>query len=116
MVLNNMKETAESYLGGTVNNAVVTVPVYFNILNSLDSIDDIRTLDSDRVHSESVLLRKIDSNASVVFVAIPSHFKLHTKCECTTLSKIRQTRAHRRQSVFNVERPGRQGRWYHLWP
>ena len=25
-----MKETAESYLGSTVNNAVVTVPAYFN--------------------------------------------------------------------------------------
>ena len=25
-----MRETAESYLGGTVNNAVVTVPAYFN--------------------------------------------------------------------------------------
>jgi molecular chaperone DnaK (HSP70) len=25
-----MKETAEGYLGKTVNNAVVTVPAYFN--------------------------------------------------------------------------------------
>ncbi|KAJ7582786.1 heat shock protein HSS1 [Mycena floridula] len=30
MVLLKMKETAESYLGGTINNAVVTVPAYFN--------------------------------------------------------------------------------------
>jgi len=30
MVLTKMKETAESYLGGTVQNAVVTVPAYFN--------------------------------------------------------------------------------------
>jgi heat shock protein 1/8 len=30
MVLAKMKETAESYLGGTVTNAVVTVPAYFN--------------------------------------------------------------------------------------
>ncbi|KAJ6547489.1 heat shock protein 70 family [Mycena capillaripes] len=30
MVLLKMKETAESYLGTTVNNAVVTVPAYFN--------------------------------------------------------------------------------------
>ncbi|XP_022328101.1 heat shock cognate 71 kDa protein [Crassostrea virginica] len=30
MVLNKMKETAEAYLGKTVNNAVVTVPAYFN--------------------------------------------------------------------------------------
>ncbi|KAJ7050290.1 heat shock protein 70 [Mycena amicta] len=30
MVLLKMKETAESYLGTTVNNAVVAVPVYFN--------------------------------------------------------------------------------------
>ena len=30
MVLVKMKETAESYLGQTVNNAVVTVPAYFN--------------------------------------------------------------------------------------
>ena len=30
MVLTKMKEVAESYLGGTVNNAVVTVPAYFN--------------------------------------------------------------------------------------
>ena len=30
MVLTKMKETAESYLGMTVTNAVVTVPVYFN--------------------------------------------------------------------------------------
>merc|ERR1712230_235257 len=30
MVLTKMRETAESYLGGTVNNAVVTVPAYFN--------------------------------------------------------------------------------------
>ena len=30
MVLAKMKETAESYLGGTITNAVVTVPAYFN--------------------------------------------------------------------------------------
>ena len=30
MVLTKMKETAEAYLGKTVNNAVVTVPAYFN--------------------------------------------------------------------------------------
>ncbi|KIY69973.1 heat shock cognate 70 [Cylindrobasidium torrendii FP15055 ss-10] len=30
MVLVKMKEVAESYLGGTINNAVVTVPAYFN--------------------------------------------------------------------------------------
>jgi len=30
MVLTKMKETAESYLGGNVTNAVVTVPAYFN--------------------------------------------------------------------------------------
>jgi heat shock protein 1/8 len=30
MVLTKMKETAEGYLGGTVNDAVVTVPAYFN--------------------------------------------------------------------------------------
>ena len=30
MVLGKMKETAESYLGKTVKNAVVTVPAYFN--------------------------------------------------------------------------------------
>ena len=30
MVLLKMKETAESYLGTTVNNDVVTVPAYFN--------------------------------------------------------------------------------------
>ena len=30
MVLSKMKETAESYLGKTVKNAVVTVPAYFN--------------------------------------------------------------------------------------
>jgi heat shock protein 1/8 len=30
MILTKMKETAESYLGGNVENAVVTVPAYFN--------------------------------------------------------------------------------------
>ena len=30
MVLSKMKETAESYLGGKVANAVITVPAYFN--------------------------------------------------------------------------------------
>jgi heat shock protein 1/8 len=30
MILMKMRETAEAYLGGTVNNAVVTVPAYFN--------------------------------------------------------------------------------------
>ncbi|CAD7933868.1 unnamed protein product [Amoebophrya sp. A120] len=30
MILTKMKETAEQYLGGTVNDAVVTVPAYFN--------------------------------------------------------------------------------------
>jgi heat shock 70kDa protein 1/2/6/8 len=30
MVLTKMKETAESYLGQTITNAVVTVPAYFN--------------------------------------------------------------------------------------
>ena len=29
-VLTKMKETAESYLGSTVKDAVVTVPAYFN--------------------------------------------------------------------------------------
>jgi L1 cell adhesion molecule like protein len=30
MILSKMKETAEAYLGYTVNNAVITVPAYFN--------------------------------------------------------------------------------------
>ena len=30
MVLMKMKETAEAYLGGTVTDAVITVPAYFN--------------------------------------------------------------------------------------
>ena len=30
MVLGKMKEVAETYLGKTVKNAVVTVPAYFN--------------------------------------------------------------------------------------
>lgn len=30
MVLIKMRETAEAYLGGSINNAVVTVPAYFN--------------------------------------------------------------------------------------
>ncbi|GAA5879928.1 hypothetical protein JCM8547_003704 [Rhodosporidiobolus lusitaniae] len=30
MILLKMKETAEAYLGGTISNAVVTVPAYFN--------------------------------------------------------------------------------------
>merc|ERR1712124_31992 len=30
MILIKMKETAEAYLGGTVKDAVVTVPAYFN--------------------------------------------------------------------------------------
>ena len=30
MVLTKMKETAEAYLGKSVNNAVITVPAYFN--------------------------------------------------------------------------------------
>ena len=30
MVLTKMKETAEAYLGKDVNDAVVTVPAYFN--------------------------------------------------------------------------------------
>ena len=30
MVLLKMKETAEAYLGGTITNAVVTIPAYFN--------------------------------------------------------------------------------------
>jgi L1 cell adhesion molecule like protein len=30
MVLNKMKETAEAYLGREVQNAVITVPAYFN--------------------------------------------------------------------------------------
>lgn len=30
MVLTKMKETAEAYLGKAVNDAVITVPAYFN--------------------------------------------------------------------------------------
>ena len=30
MVLTKMKETAETYLGESVKNAVITVPAYFN--------------------------------------------------------------------------------------
>ena len=30
MVLTKMKETAEAYLGTKVQNAVITVPAYFN--------------------------------------------------------------------------------------
>ena len=58
-------------------------PPTSTILNSLDSIDDIRTLD----HVHSVLLRKIDSNTSVVFLSIPSHLKLCTKCGRIILSR-----------------------------
>ena len=58
-------------------------PPTSTILNSLDSIDDIRTLD----HVHSVLLRKIDSNTSVVFISIPSHLKLCTKCGRIILSR-----------------------------
>jgi molecular chaperone DnaK len=38
-VLMKMKETAESYLGTAVHNAVITVPAYFN-----DSQRQVRTL------------------------------------------------------------------------
>lgn len=30
MILTKMKETAESYIGKKIKNAVVTVPAYFN--------------------------------------------------------------------------------------
>ena len=30
MVLNKMKETAETYMGEQIKNAVITVPAYFN--------------------------------------------------------------------------------------
>ena len=36
MVLLKMKETAEAYLRGTINNSVVTVPAYFNAILSSD--------------------------------------------------------------------------------
>ena len=29
-ILTKMRETAEAYLGGTVNKSVITVPAYFN--------------------------------------------------------------------------------------
>ena len=33
MVLQNLKNTAESYLGDKVDKAVITVPAYFNDVN-----------------------------------------------------------------------------------
>jgi heat shock 70kDa protein 1/2/6/8 len=39
MVLGKMRETAEIYLGTTVNNAVITVPVYFNNAQRQATID-----------------------------------------------------------------------------
>ncbi|CAN6289870.1 unnamed protein product [Urochloa humidicola] len=39
MVLANMRETAEAYLGTTVKNAVVTVPIYFNNSQRQATID-----------------------------------------------------------------------------
>ena len=39
MILRKMKETAETYLGKTIKNAVVTVPGYFNNQQRQATID-----------------------------------------------------------------------------
>ena len=59
MVLTKMKEVAESYLGGTVTSAVVTVPAYFN--------------DSQRQATKVPLHSTIPFDTSAV-VTIPAYF------------------------------------------
>jgi heat shock protein 1/8 len=49
MVLLKMKETAESYLGATCNNAVVTVPAYFND-SQCQATKDAGTISGLNVH------------------------------------------------------------------
>ena len=65
-VLMKMKETAESYLGTTVKNAVITVPAYFN--------------DSQR----QVCVRKLSTHYSYVlylfkFFSITTYIKVFNK-------------------------------------
>jgi molecular chaperone DnaK (HSP70) len=45
MVLVKVKETAKGYLGGTITNAVVTVPAYFND-SQRQATKDARTIAS----------------------------------------------------------------------
>ncbi|KAJ4964523.1 hypothetical protein NE237_024462 [Protea cynaroides] len=53
-ILNKMKETAESYLGKTVNKAVITVPAYFNDAQRQATKDAgrIAGLDVERIINE----------------------------------------------------------------
>jgi hypothetical protein len=70
MVFMKIKETAESYLGGTVMNAVVTVPTYFNDLQCqatkmpeqfLVSMFSISSMNLPLLLSHIVLIRKTKS-------------------------------------------------------
>ena len=89
MVLLNMKETAEAYLGGTITNAVVTVPAYFNDSQRQATKDagTIAGLNVLRIINEPTA--KIKSTCRLILV----RFGLRTACERAkhTLSSATQT-------------------------
>jgi heat shock protein 1/8 len=70
MVLHKMKKTAEAYLGGTINNAVITVPTSYND-SQRQAIRDIGTISGFNV------LRITDESTAAVIA-----YGLHNKVVC----------------------------------
>jgi molecular chaperone DnaK (HSP70) len=62
MILGEMKQTAETYLGKTVKNAVITVPAYFNDAqrNATKTAGKIAGLNVLRIINEPTAVRFID--------------------------------------------------------
>ena len=87
MILTKMRETAESYLGCTVNNAVVTVPAYFNDsqrqatkdagliagLNVLRIINEPTAAALPTVLTRRLRVRRMFSSSILVVVPLMSH-------------------------------------------
>jgi hypothetical protein len=66
MILLKMKETAEAYLEGTITNAVVTVPAYFNE-SQHQATKDAGTIAGLNVHNNlQCLLQKLSVSISAL--------------------------------------------------
>lgn len=84
MVLSKMKEIAESYLGGTVSEAVITVPAYFNDSQRQATKDagTIAGLDVQRIINEptaAAIAYGLDNKVSH-FICYGMVYSVYTVC------------------------------------
>jgi heat shock protein 1/8 len=90
MILTNMKETAEAYLGHPVKNAVITVPAYFNDAQrqatkdagAIAGLNVLRIINEPTAAAIAYGLDKIDESKEKKIVVFDCGGKHHATASC----------------------------------